>query len=82
MEIEGWQVLRDLFFTFGIILIIAGIYITGAAGTPGSDVSWTTTRALALAYNGWDIALFIVGACLFSSSVIFHFRMPKEETSS
>ena len=82
MEIEDWHILRDLFFVFGIILIIGGIYIVGTAGMPGPDVSWTTTRALQLAYDGWDIALFIVGACLFSSSVIFHFRVKEEDRLS
>ncbi len=82
MEIEDWQILRDLFFVFGIILIVAGIYIVGTAGPPGSDVSWTTTRALALAYNGWDTALFIVGACLISSAIILHFRVKEEEAWS
>ena len=82
MNIEDLHILRDLFFVFGIILIIGGIYIVGTAGMPGSDVSWTRPRALQLAYDGWDIALFIVGTCLFSSSVIFHFRVKEEDRLS
>jgi hypothetical protein len=82
MNIEDLHILRDLFFVFGIILIIGGIYIVGTAGMPGSDVGWTRTRALQLAYDGWDIALFIVGTCLFSSAIIFHFRAKEEDRLS
>jgi hypothetical protein len=80
MEIQDWRMLRNLLLIFGIILITGGIYIEVTAGT--SDVSWTRTRALELAYDGWDVFLLIVGACLVSSAVIFHFRVREEDRLS
>lgn len=74
--------LRNLLLIFGIILLAGGIYIASTAGLPGPETGWTTTRALQLAYNGWDIVLFIVGACLVSSAVILHFRVKEEESLS
>jgi len=82
MEIQDWQMLRNLLFIFGIILLTGGIYVAFTAGTPGFNSSWTTTRALQLAYDGWDISLLIVGACLVSSAVIFHFRVKEEDRLS
>jgi hypothetical protein len=82
MKIEDWQMLRNLLFLFGIILLIGGIYVASTAGTPGPDSSWTTARALQLAYDGWDIILLILGACLISSAIIFHFRVKEEEAWS
>ncbi len=77
MNIDDWQLLRDLVFVFGIVLLIGGIYIAGTASS--SDLGWTSSRALALAYNGWDIVLLLLGSCLISSAIVFHFRVKAEE---
>jgi hypothetical protein len=82
MEIQDWRMLRNLLLIFGIILLAGGIYVAFTAGTHEFNSSWTTARALQLAYNGWDIFLLIVGACLVSSAVIFHFRVKEEERLS
>jgi hypothetical protein len=82
MEIQDWRMLRNLLLMFGIILLAGGIYIASSAGPPGPQTGWTTTRALQLAYDGWDIVLLIVGACLVSSAVVFHFRVKEEESIS
>ena len=74
--------LRNLFSIFGIILIAGGIYIVTSVGPAGPFENWTTTRALQLAYNGWDLVLFIIGACMISSAVIFHIRVKEEEFPS
>ena len=72
MEIQDWRMLRNLLLIFGIILLSGGIY-----------VAWgDTVRARVLAYNGWDTFLLIVGACLISSAVIFHFRVKEEDRHS
>jgi len=82
MEIQDWRMLRNLLLIFGIILIAGGIYIVTSAGLPGPDVGWTTTRALQLAYNGWDLILLIIGACMVSGALIFHLRVREEESPS
>ncbi len=46
------------------------------------DTGWTTLRSLQMASNGWDVGLLIVGACLISAAVIFHFRVKEEESIS
>ena len=82
MEIQDWRMLRNLLSIFGIILLAGGIYIASSAGPVGFDTSWATARALKLADDGWDIVLLIVGACLVSSGVIFHFRVKEEDSIS
>ena len=82
MEIQDWRMLRNLLLIFGIILLEGGIYVAWSASMVGFNSSWTTARALQLAYNGWDISLLIVGACLVSSAVIFHFRVKEEDRLS
>lgn len=74
--------LRNLLLIFGIILIAGGIYVASSAGLPGSGTGWTALRSFQMASNGWDVGLLIVGACLISSAVIFHWRLKDEESVS
>jgi hypothetical protein len=74
--------LRNLILIFGIILFAGGIYVASSAGLPGSNTGWTTLRSFQMASNGWDVGLLIVGTCLISSAVIFHWRLKDEESIS
>jgi hypothetical protein len=82
MEIQDWRMLRNLLLIFGIILLAGGIYIASIADMVGFNSSWSARAVVQLAYCGWPIFLLIVGACLVSSAVIFHFRVKEEDRLS